>query len=405
METGISGEWITMKRIYTRTCRREDSRGLVACLYVPEFEAWALERVIPGSGPVVALEGGRAVSWNRVPALREVRAGDRADRIARLCPAARIRIRDRSVEGACWEDVLDAVHRLTPFMVSPGPPWAWFRIDTAEVVRTLASELGVRVGVAADRATAQLAAVRSADRRALGVPADRRQAFLDRFDVGWITALGFPDDVTERLRLFGYPMLGSLAGLTLRHLRAQFGPEGERLHDLLHPGTDPEIPLHVPPPAVEVSEEPDGPVRDAQLEAVAGLLVERACGALGERRTQRIVLEGHPERGVSRRASRLLPEPHHRVDALRRFVLRLLPEAVPPDVAVMRLVLRFEALRRPEVSQSELFDARPAVLGAVRRVHRRFPGLIRRAVLHRHALMPEDEVVLAPYADDGPDPP
>ena len=364
----------------------------VGCLYVPAFGAWALERVSDGSGPVVVLSGGGAVSWSRVAALREVRQGDRADRIARLCPGARIRVRDASVEWASWDGVVDALHRVTPFIAPSRPPWAWFRVDEPDPLPALAAELGVRIGVAGDRATARLAAVRSADRHVLRVTPDRRRAFLDRFDVDLLPEIGFPEEMAERLRLFGYPTLGSLAHLTHRHLRSQFGPDGEALFDMVHPGPDVPVPLHVPPPAVEVAEEPEQSVRDAELSAVAALLAGRASEALEGRRTQRIVLEVHPDGDVPRRASRLLPEPHGRADALRRFTLRLLPEVVRPDEAMSRVVLRLEALRRPEVSQADLFSVRRAVIGAVRRVHRRYPGSIRRAVLRPHALLPEDEV-------------
>jgi hypothetical protein len=342
------------------------------------------------------------VSWSRAAALREVRPGDRADRIARLCPEARIRVRDASVEWACWDGVLDAVNRITPFIVPSRPPWAWFRVDAIESLREIAAEPGIRIGVARDRATARLAAVRSADRHVLRVAPERRRAFLDRFDVGLLAELGLPEEMTVRLRLFGYPTLGSLAHLARRQLKAQFGADGEALHELLHPGEDPAIPLHVPPPAVDVAEEPESPVRDAELSAVVALLAGRASEGLGDRRTQRIVLEVHPGGGLPRRASRLLPEPHNRADTLRRFALRLLPEVVRPDEAVDRVALRLEALRRPDVSQVDLFSVRPAVVGAVRRVQRRYPGGIRRAVLRPHALLPEDEVTLEAYDDGAP---
>ncbi len=391
-----------MGAIYRHTYRKRIAEGRIGCLYVPAFEAWALARVSDEPGPVVVLSGGGAVSWSRVAALREVRPGDRADRIARLCPDARIRVRDASVEWACWDGVVDALHRITPFIAPSRPPWAWFRVDAIDPLPALAAELGIRIGVADDRVTARLAAVRSADRHVLRVVPERRRAFLDRFDVGLLAEIGLPEEMSARLRLFGYPTLGSLSDLTRRHLRSQFGADGEAVHDLVHPGVDPAMPLHVPPPAVEVAEEPDDPVRDAELSAVAALLAVRASEKLGERRTQRIVLEVHPDGGVPRRVSRLLPDPHNRADTLRRFVLRLLPEVVRPDEAMGRVALRLEALRRPDVSQVDLFSVRPAVLGAVRRVHRRYPGGIRRAVLRLHALLPEDEVILEAFDEEGP---
>ncbi len=72
------------------------------------------------------------------------------------------------------------------------------------------------------------------------------------------------------------------------------------------------------------------------------------------------------------------------------------------SMEVDRVGIRLESLRPPSVRQSALFDERPAVLGAVRTVHRRYPGFIRCAVVHEHALFEEDEMALETRAEDSP---
>lgn len=68
---------------------------------------------------------------------------------------------------------------------------------------------------------------------------------------------------------------------------------------------------------------------------------------------------------------------------------------------VVRIGIRLESLRTPSPRQTALFDERPDVSGAVREVHRRYPGMMRHAVLHPHALFEEDEMTFQ-EADSSP---
>ena len=151
----------------------------IGCLYIPDFPAWALARTMPSSAPMVAIWAGRVIASRGA---RGVEVGDRADRVARLCPEAVVRVRDIHVEQACWEGVLRSLHRVTPFIESADPPFVCFRADTGDAIDTLAAELGIQIGLAGHRATARLAAVRAASGHVLRIPDARRIAFLDRFE-------------------------------------------------------------------------------------------------------------------------------------------------------------------------------------------------------------------------------
>lgn len=368
------------------------------CLYVPAFPAWAVARALPGSGPVVVLAAGRAVSWSRVPALREVRTGDRVDRVLRLCPEARVHRRDASLEDAAWEDLLQRLHEVTPFIAPARPPFVCFRAEVGPAPAALADATGVRIGLAEDRAAARLAAVRAADRHVLALPSGGRQRFLRRFPVDLLAELGYPEVLPERLRRFGYDTLGAMESLTRRHLEAQFGPDGVSLHALLHPSPDPPVPAYVLPPSRSAAFEAEEAMEPGAVDAVLRLLAGQAAAELGELRCQRMVVELHVARRAEPRiGSRLLPEPHRDPGALARFALRLYSGIATPGDRVERIVLRLEALRRPSVTQASLFDLRPALMGAVRRVHRRYPEAIRRAVVRNDALFPEDGVLFEAF--------
>lgn len=418
-------------------CTYMGDPGVCGCLYVPAFPAWALSRVLPGNGPVVALVSGRAAVWSRVPALKEVRPGDRPDRILRLCPEARVHARDASVEDAAWDDVLQRLHGVTPFVAPSGPPFATFRVDSGVVVdstrglgpvrkddsgarasgartdgrewadpagalSTLVRDLGIRVGLGADRSMARLAAVRAADRHVLAVPADRRRSFLSRFSVDFLVELGYPERLPAQLRLFGYQVLGSLESLTRRHLEGQFGKDGVTLHALLHPPPVAPVGLYVLPPNRVASFEPEEAIDPGAVAPVLRMLARQAAQELGELRSQRLVIELHVARRPDpRTAGRLLPEPHRDPETLARFAIRLLDETVEAGDRVERVVLRLEALRRPTVTQASLFDLRPALLGAVRRVHRRYPEAIRRAVCRPDALFPEEDLLFESFERPG----
>lgn len=243
-----------------------------------------------------------------------------------------------------------------------------------------------------------MAAVRAADRHVLSVPTDRRRSFLSRFSVDLLVELGYPERLPEQLRLFGYDRLGSLESLTRRHLEGQFGKDGAALHALLHPAPDVPIGLYVLPPSREASFEPEEALEPGAAAPLLRMLARQAAQELGELRSQRLVIELHvARRRDPRTASRLLPEPHRDPETLARFAIRLLDEVVEAGDRVERVVLRLEALRSPTVTQASFFDLRPALLGAVRRVHRRYPEAIRRAVCRPDALFPEEGLVFESF--------
>lgn len=374
--------------------------------HIPEFPVWAQRRAHPEAGPIAVVSGGRIVSLERSKALSALAPGDSADRVQRLCPGAAIRLRDTELEVSCREAFLRALHETTPFIEDESPFVAAMRVDDDDL-RALVGAWDVQAGIAADRNTALLAAVRSAPGSILRIRPGRERSFLARFDVERLAELDFPEDMLEQLRLFGYHDLGAVSRLTARQMGAQFGEEGERLIELLQPVEDDRVGMYTPPRSIPADHEFESPVevQSGLLDDVFARLLEEATAELESLRCQhlRIGLQLVGEADI-RWTDRLLSAPTDRSDTLLRLarprladLLEVEREAAPEDAftelpEVERVCLRLQGLRPPSVTQGGLFDERPAVAGAVTNVHRRYPGAIRRARLRPHAVFAEDVV-------------
>jgi nucleotidyltransferase/DNA polymerase involved in DNA repair len=221
-----------------------------------------------------------------------------------------------------------------------------------------------------------------------------------------LAELGFSEDMLEQLRLFGYATLDGVRRLTARQIEAQFGEEGARLHAMLHPEPGDRIPLYVPPPCVERWHEFETPVpaEPAMTEPVLARLIERAAERLRGKRCRLLRVGMHVEgEHEPRWTERVLSSPRSEADSLYRLAAPLLGRLLERSLDLERLAVQLGSLQEASYRQVSLFDERPAVLGAVRNVHRRYPGFIRRAVLEEHALFEEDEVALERFDDRDPE--
>jgi nucleotidyltransferase/DNA polymerase involved in DNA repair len=370
---------------------------VTACYQIPHFPAWAFARGAPHE-PLIVVERERVVAATAVPRRKGVEPGLPIERARTLAPTAQVRVRDRGLEEAVWEEALAGLHRHTPYVEAAAPGEAFGRAPLA-TWRALAETSGARVGLGPDRATARLAAGRTEAAHVLAIDGARRDAFLARYAVDRLPGLGFSKELPEQLRLFGYPTLGAAAVLTRRQLDAQFGEEGAALHDLLHPGPEPPIPLYQPPPSLTAAVEFDFPCREPgellpALEPLADELGRELRQVVARRVTVRVDVHG----GTSRRATRVLFEgaadSRRVLSAARPLLLEVLGEGIEVD----RLAIELGALRPVASGQGALFRERPSVYMAARGVHRRFPGAIRRAVVV-YAQFPEDRVQLEPFVE------
>ena len=369
-----------------------------AHLYIPHFPAWAFQQHERLDAPLVVIERGRVVAASAMLRRIGVTIGITGERVQALVPEVVIRLRDASFEEAAWEEVLQAINRYTPFMESEGPGFAFFGPpDALADTRALAEITQAQIGMGPNRSVALLASLKPASGTVLQVESRYVPSFLNQYPIERLLDLRFEDSFVEQLGLFGYRTLGKARTLSLRHLKAQFGAEGARLHGLLHPDEpDKPVPLYRPSPTLTTVYEFEHPVSEpGDLLPALDYLVERAAARLGDHRCQRIKvsLQCSPS-AQSRFACRILPEPVGTPRRIMHTARTLLTGMLQRALQVETLTLELSALRRPEASQTSLFSQRPALNRAVQAVHRRFPESLKRAVVQKHAVFPEDRVRL-----------
>jgi DNA polymerase-4/protein ImuB len=213
-----------------------------------------------------------------------------------------------------------------------------------------------RVGLAANKFTARVAALRARPGGAHTVPADFGKAFLANCPV---EQLPVPPEMQRRLQRFGLYHLRDIARLPLGKLQAQFGPDGRRAWELAQ-GRDAE-PIRPLDWAERVVERLPLPSPSVQVETVL-LGLEQVTQRLYARRDVRgrgarqarlqLLLEGNRswERTVALKGT--VGEPHelHRTLRFRLAGLTL-------DGAVEEIVLELAGLSDIYARQEQLFGS------------------------------------------------
>lgn len=371
-------------------------RKMKGCLHIPSFPAWAFQRYEQIDLPLVVISGGCVVAATQGLRRIGVACGITAERVQALVPEVVIRMRDASFEKAAWEEVLQVVNGYTPFLESREIGFAFFHPpDHVRDTRALAASLQAQMGMGPYRSIALLASLKPAAGTMLRIDPEHVSSFLTQFPVEKLAELHFEEPFIEQLGLFGYQTLGQARSLSLRHLEAQFGEDGKRLHELLHPlESEGPIPIYSPSPSITSLYEFEEPASEpADLLPALEFLMERASARLADQRCQRIKVSFQgPLPADNRFACQVLPEPVHSPGRLMHTARKLIKQLLSSPVSVETLVLELSALRRPQAEQSSLFAHRPGLYRAVEAVHRRFPGAIKRAVLYPGAVFPEERV-------------
>ncbi|MEE2658756.1 MAG: hypothetical protein VX733_09655 [Candidatus Latescibacterota bacterium] len=412
------------------------------CFHIPDFSSWALLHrwQEADESPVVVCSAGKVFSCSPMLRRRGIEPGNSVDHARRLIPDAQFLPRDHAVESALWDNLLARLHTLTPQVqplagpnakapvngrdcrsdVNPQTPatglwdngaWALLeRPDFAGLIR-FTEELGAQVGISTRRSWAMLAAAYSNPGGTTTVPGHMVRPFLDQAPIQLLESLCFKSDLPERLQLFGMRAIGHAMSLTQRQLTAQFGTEGRRLFQLLHPGKV-ELPIaHYDPRVARAEYDFDSPVfepRDLQpvlYELLAQL--QHSLGAMSARHLE-VRLKG---RGPDNRtAARILHDPTRRLDILHRIADVLLADALSQPLhrrlkspsngrSVHRITVVLSGLSEVEHAQSELFHTRPDLKPLIRTVEARFPGkLLRPVQTHADPFFPEEEYYFEPVA-------
>ncbi len=373
--------------------------NMIACLHIRDYPAWVMRYRYPDAALAV-FHRGRILARNR-KARRKVQVGELVERARSAHPEVQFLGRDTHEEEIRWEYVLEKINRYTPLVESAVPGTAYFQPLEGRVPAPPARELSVRVGAGPSRAVARIAAARTHDGHFLEIAPRGVRTFLRASPVSTLCDLGFPEEMVERLTLFGLDNLERIRQLTRRHLTAQFGADGEALHDLLDlQKTDPPIAVYRPSPAILCFVDFENDVIEpADILPALQHLVSEARDALEGLVTSRITLEttGKSE-GANRICSAVLKSGTSDAGILFRAAERRLKKNWP-QAAISRIRLILGALGYARHHQGALFFQRPDVQTAVRRVHRRYPNALLRVVPAERRLPLEeaDGLSFVPY--------
>jgi len=370
----------------------------VGCIHIPHYPAWALRRQ-ESEASLVVVEGGRVVGAG--PEAREggVEIGMTTHRARSMMPDATTLPRDTALETAVWEEIEQKLNATTPYVERDRPGRSFVRPHDETGLAAVVEEIGAHAALGPTRTDAHLGATKAVAGELLRISSEHVRAFRRKLSVHRLTHLGVPEEITERLELFGYDTVAAAADLTKRHLTAQFGEAGERLYRLLSAGDDPSVAAYTPPPTLEETHRFELPESEpGPLKAAIDELIENALEALDGRAAQRLTLRLQCRERGAEVTARTLREPQSSEHALCTTAHTLLDDLLQPDHQVDELTVELGALQQPAGEQGHLFFRRPAVRKAVEAVHERYPGVLKRAVLVSDAVFPEDRVRYEPAA-------
>ena len=369
----------------------------IGCVRIPDISAWAFQQVKEVEDPFVIVEQGRVVGASRTPRRNGVEIGMTRLRARSLCETATTYPRDKNAERTGWEELLRSLNKYTPRIESEGLGHAWIEPRHGASFREWLDGRRCHCGVAPTRPVSLLAAWKAAPGRIICIEEEHVDTFLSRTPTGALSNVGFSEEISERLSLFGYKTIGSIGDLTRRHLTAQFGEEGGQLYDFLHPNPT-RVPFYSPPPAVTATHEFErdvlepGPLRGA-LEALA----EELQGRLEKKTCQRLTvrLSGRKEEVE---ASRVLREPIRRAGPIYRAASTFLKQVLTAETRVRSLTLEARGLQVVSGTQKHLFRSQPALRNAISTIQEKYSNALYRVVRNEGAVFEENRFAYEPVA-------
>lgn len=353
---------------------------MIAAICIPHLPSLAVQITRDVTSPVIVHAQGRVVSPLSL-------AGMSADRASKLHPEYLVELRQPAAEETVWEMIVEAVFTTTPLIVVQGAGRLLCAPDTLPKLRRIIERTQAQAGLASTKTLASLAAVSARNGTIVTVDEDDIARFLDVLPVErlqMMSDLELTDDLIERLDLFGLQTVGRLRRLTKRHLQAQFGTVGARIHDLLRSIPDrTSLTQYQPLPLISARERFDeGTNEPAMVEAAIDMMLPSMVEELNKRCVGRLELQllNRADRNFLHR-SRILQSPTSELQLIRTQLFAMLGEMVSEQLQIWGVTLVYASLRQPLVEQQTMFRAKKSVHDIARPIIKRYPTVIKRAEL------------------------
>jgi nucleotidyltransferase/DNA polymerase involved in DNA repair len=278
--------------------------------------------------------------------------------------------REPEVEHA-WEGLLRELYAMTPWLEQGRRGRLFLRLG-AEEAQALAARYGIRVGVAAAREIAELAALSSRPGECRAVAPGDEEAFLMRLPLRFLKGVGASGKNLTRLSWLGLATAGELRRWSASQLRSYLGTEGDVLLPYLHGPYRTHLHPHRPPEVLQRSLLFEEPAREPRellpaLERLSVALERALAGRAARRLTLTAGLAGQ-----QRSATRLSKRPLARARQIRQQALFALRDSGAAAAGIERLTLELAAPRRLGL-QSGLWHAREERQRALEAALERYP--------------------------------
>lgn len=275
-----------------------------------------------------------------------------------------------------WSSLLRELYGLTPWLES-GPRGRAFARLRAEEVADVANAYEVRVGLAPDVETAELAAISATPGTVREVPVSQQEEFLERLPLRFLKGVGVSEANVTRLSWLGLKTAADLARWSAPQIRAYLGEEAEAVIAHLHGPRRTELRPYQLPLTVQRSLTFSDPVREPhQIVPAIEHLATELERALAGRAARRLTLTATLA-GSQRRASRLAKRPLQQARHIRQQALFALHDSRAEGRLIDGITVELSAPERVGVQES-IWPARERREQALEATLQRFPTAPRR---------------------------
>jgi protein ImuB len=350
----------------------------VVALLLDPLPIWLAQRRDPtlARTPTATVQDGKVVHANPPARRLGVSRGMRIEG-ARLRAEHLVTLTPNEVETAhAWDGVLRDLAAWTPWLVGRRRGLALLRATPREA-RELAEAFDARVGVAADRQTAELAATAAHPGAVRIVPHGDEADFLGRLPLRFLRGVGLGERDLTRLQWLGLTTAGDLAAWSREQIEGYLGDAGRALRPYLHGPRERAIPTWIPSEPLRRRLAFERPLFEPfELEGAIDHLSHALAGALGGTAAQRLTLIADVG-GVAMPASRASKRPLREAGQIRRHALLALHDCGAAPIGIDGLTIELDERRRVG-DQEGLWATRAQHERAREAVLERFPGALRR---------------------------